>query len=140
MIGRGSLLATVFLAASGCIAPSVLATQDRAVPLSPGEREWSPASGADLAGLWVSTELSGPLALALRAVVYLFEPGGTYTGAALIEDADTHFEVLDGTWRLESDGLHLDDAPPARLEVAPDGSLRLSGEEGQVVLRRERAL
>ena len=122
---------------SACIAPSVVAREDRAVDLGAAELEWRLGTEADLPGTYVSTELSGPLAAALRKVVYLFEANGTYTGAGLIDDIPPHFEVTSGNWRIDGDGLRLDDGAPATLEVAEDGSLRLSGDEGRVVLRRE---
>jgi hypothetical protein len=71
--------------------------------------------------------------------VYRFGADGSYTGAALLDDAPPRFEVLSGTWRVEGGALVLDDGPAATLEVAPEGSLRLAGDEGRVVLRRQQA-
>jgi len=126
------------LASSACIAPSVVATSDRAVRLSSPDLKWRPASGDDLSGVFVSTELTGPLAAALRKLVYLFGSEGTYSASALLDGDPPHFEILTGRWVLGDEGLRLDGAAPATVEVAPDGSLRMSGAEGSVVLRRER--
>jgi hypothetical protein len=131
------MVGALTLLPSACIAPSVVAREDRAVDLGAAEVDWRSATEADLPGTFVSTELSGPLATVLRKVVYLFEAEGTYTGAGLIDDVPPRFEVISGRWRIDGDGLRLDGGAPATLEVAEDGSLRLSGEEGRVVLRRE---
>ena len=121
-----------------CIAPSVVAKEDRAVALEAEETAWRPGTESDLPGTFVSTELTGPLAASLRKIVYLFESGGTYTGAGLIDGVPPYFAVTSGHWRLFADGLRLDEGAPAVVEVAEDGSLRLTGDEGRVVLRRER--
>lgn len=127
----------IALPTGACIAPSVVAKEDRGATLDAADCAWRPGTESDLPGTYVSTELSGPLAASLRKIVYLFEPEGTYTGAGLIDDAPPRFEVIDGRWSMEDDGLHLDGGAPATVEVAEDGSLRLSGAEGRVVLRRE---
>lgn len=131
--------AALLCAASACIAPSVVAPEQRSIDLDAADVAWAPATADDLAGTFVSTELTGDLAVALRKLVYCFGADGAYTGAALLDDAPPHFEVLSGTWSLDAGGLRLDGGPAAVLEVAPDGSLRLSGAEGRVVLRRELA-
>jgi hypothetical protein len=132
-----ALILCAALALGACIAPSVVDPADRAVDLNSAELVWQAAMPSDVPGTYVSTELSGPLAAALRMLVYLFEADGHYTGAALFDDAPPHFEVLTGMWELTAAGLVLDGGPPGRIEVAPDGSLRLSSDEGRVVLRRE---
>ncbi len=121
----------------GCIAPSVVRHEDRAVLLDAALLEWRVGTAQDLPGMFVSTELTGPLATSLRKVVYLFASGGTYTAAGLVDDVPPHFEVTSGRWSIDAAGLSLDGAPAASFEVAEDGSLRLVGEEGGVVLRRE---
>lgn len=135
-----SWAATAALGLGACIAPSVVDPADRAVDLSSAELVWHAATLADVPGTYVSTELTGPLAAALRKLVYLFEADGNYTGAALFDDAPPHFEVLTGVWELTAQGLVLDGGPPGQIEVAPDGSLRLSSDDGSVVLRREASL
>lgn len=122
-----------------CIASSVVDPNQRAAQLELQTVEWIPASSADVPGTYVSVEVTGALAAVLRMVVYRFEAGGDYSGAALVDDSPPHFEVITGRWRLDSGTLLLDDAPPAALEVAADGSLRMSGEGGRVLLRREAA-
>jgi len=133
------VLVLTLVGASGCIAPSVLDRENRAIEVTSAEIVWAPATAADLPGFYVSAELSGALAASVRGLVYRFFEDGSFTGAALLDGDPPHFEVLTGTWEL-ADGLRLDGAPPALLEVAPGGSLRLSGDEGVVVLRRERDL
>jgi len=121
-----------------CISPSVIAPEERAVELATVGLEWRAGAPADLPGVFVSAELTGPLAATLRLLVYRFGADGSYTGAALLDDAPPRFEVLSGTYRVEGRSLVLDDGPPAALEVAPEGSLRLTGDEGRVVLKRQR--
>lgn len=131
------LLALALVPAGACIAPSVLDDADRSVSLEAKDVAWAPAAAEDVPGTYVSTVLEGPLAAALRKLVYAFGPDGEYTGAALIDGDPAHFEVLTGGWTFGDDGLRLDGGPAAQLEVAPDGSLRMSGDEGRVTLRRE---
>lgn len=129
--------AGVLLVAAGCIAPSVLPSEERSVAVASAELAWGPATVADVPGTYVSTEIEGELATVLRKVVYLFQADGAYTGAALVDDLPPRFEVISGTWSLEAGTLRLDGGPPAAAEVAEDGTLRLIGDEGLVVLRRE---
>lgn len=133
-----AITGALWLFAAACIAPSVVAPEDRAIAVDSAGLEWHVATADDVPGTYVSTELTGPLAASLRMVVYLFEADGAYTGAALFDDAPPHFEVLHGRWRVDADGLRLDEGIPAALETAAGGWLRLSGDEGRVVLRRER--
>ncbi len=130
--------AGLLVLASSCIAPSVLAPEERLVELDSEAVDWRPAVAYDVPGTYVSTQLSGPLAASLRKLVYHFEAEGAYTGAGLFDGDPPRFEVIGGHWTIATDGLHLDDAAPAALEVADDGSLRLTGEEGRVVLRKEK--
>jgi len=134
----GWVAVALAILAGSCIAPSVLTKNDRAISLGVEDITWRAATEADVPGVYVSMEMSGPLAATLRKVVYLFEAEGTYTGAGLIDDDPPHFEVIGGSWHMEEDGLHLDDAAPATIEAGDDGSLRLSGTEGRIILRRER--
>lgn len=130
-------LALALLPLLGC-ASSVVAPGERGVRLADEELVWRPAAAEDVPGTYVSTELTGPLAASLEKLVYLFLSDGTYTGAALLRDEPPHFEVISGTWLVSDGSLRLDDGPPGRVEAAEDGSLRLGGDEGIVVLRRER--
>jgi len=134
---RALLAVLLALPASGCIAPSVVDAGERAVRLDAADTVWLPADAADLPGTYVSAELSGPLAASLRKLVYRFGADGSYSGAGLLDGAPPHFEVITGRWAWTEAGLSLDGGPPAAVEVAGDGSLRLVGSDGRVVLRRE---
>lgn len=131
------LLPVGLLCATSCIAPSVVDPQDRTLIVGYDDLEWSAATSAAIPGTYVSEHLSGSVAGVLLKLVYRFESSGSYTGAALIDGAPSHFEVLTGTWSCEGAQLQMDDSVPATVEVAANGWLRLSGEEGAVVLRRE---
>lgn len=124
------------LPSAACLASSVIAPEDRAAHLGPEELPWQPYAGAPLAGLYASVAISGDLSLGLLKVYYHFTPDGRFTGAALLTGEPPSFQTLSGTWSLSADGLRLGEGAPAKLEEAPD-HLRLSGEEGAVVLRRE---
>jgi hypothetical protein len=130
--------AALALLAASCVASGVVASDERGPALEDGSVDWRRGTSADVPGLYVSTEIAGPIAASLRKVVYLFDDGGGYAGAALIDDP-SRFEVIRGTWAMEDGPVHLDGGAPATLEVAGDGSLRLSGDGGRVTLRRERA-
>jgi hypothetical protein len=125
---------------AACISSSVLDPEDRTPREAAQDREWNEGLESDLPGTYVSEQLTGQLAVVLRMVVYRFEPDGAYTGAALLDGAPPHFEVISGSWSFESNALRLDDGPEARVHVASDGTLRLSGPDGTVILRRERPL
>lgn len=125
------------LGAAACIAPSVVAVEDRGVDLGVGDLSWRAGTGEEVPGYYVSELVDGPMAAVLRGLVYLFGADGSYSGAALLDGAPPRFEVVGGQWGLTEQGLVLDGGPPAIFEVAEDGSIRLSGEEGSVVLRRQ---
>lgn len=133
------IAALLALALASCAGGGTLAPERRAATLEEVPLAWRCAAAADLPGIYVSSELSGPLAGWLRKLVYLFEPDGSYAGAALVDDVPPRFEVLAGRWQLVEGRLVLDGGPPAVLEVADSGALRMSGDEGVVVLGRERA-
>ncbi len=135
---KGSwLTALALLPLGSCIASSVVAPQDRGREVGREDQVWSQASAQSLSGVYVSTRLSGSLANSVRKIIYLFQEDGHYTGAALVETSPPHFEVITGEWRMQGSQISLDGADPAQLEVAADRSLRITGESGQVVLRRE---
>lgn len=125
------------LLAGACIAPSVVDPADRARSSAAAERTWRAASAEDLPGIYISSNLTGALSNVLLKVIYRFDASGNYSGAALLNDATPHFEVMTGTWNMNASELTLDAAPPAQVEVSDDHSIRITGEQGQVVLRRE---
>lgn len=135
--------AAAVLACAGCLASSVVAPEDRAAFLGPADLPWAPLDPAAdrIDGLYASVAIEGEASLAVLKLFYHFAGDGAFTGAALLATDPPRFEVLSGRWSLELDelwGLRLGaDAPPARVEVAPD-HLRLTGDEGTVVLRNER--
>jgi len=132
-----ALFVVLSLGAGACIAPSVVAVEDRGVDLGVADLSWRPGAQAEVPGYYVSELVDGPMAAVLRGLVYLFGEDGSYSGAALLDGVPPHFEVVGGEWELSELGLVLDGGPPATFEVAGDGSIRLSGEEGSVVLRRQ---
>lgn len=132
-----ALAALLSLGAGACIAPSVVAEADRGIDLGSADVAWRGGLADEVPGYYVSTWIEGPMAAVLRGVVYLFEADGSYAGAALLDGTPAHFEVVGGAWELTEVGLVLDGGPPAKFEVAEDGSIRMSGEEGSVVLRRQ---
>lgn len=124
----------------GCVPSNVVATEQRMVASDPAELTFEPAVELQLDGLWASVEIRGQAAATLRKVYYLFATDGTYTAAALTEaDGAFAFQTLNGTWRNDSAGLVLDGAEPVRIERA-ENHLRLSTDNGVLVLRRERGL
>jgi hypothetical protein len=127
------------LLGASCAGSGTLAQEQRAAALEGEALAWRPAAAEDVPGVYVSRELTGPLAGYLRKLVYLFEANGSYAGAALVDASPPRFEVLGGTWTVDAGRLLLDGGPPALLEIADGGTLRLSGDEGVVVLERERA-
>jgi hypothetical protein len=131
----------VALVLPSCIPSNVIAPKDRLVAVEWANAHWAPADASAIAGLYSSIALTGDVAAGIRKVYYDFEPDGRFTGAALVQrGGESTFEVLSGTWTLEGGSLRLgQDGEPAMAEMAPD-LLRLSGEAGMVVLRREEAL
>lgn len=125
---------TVLASLGSCIAPSVLDESARAIDTGI-EREWRPAVAEDLNGLYGSIDIKGPAAAALSKLFYSFEPGGSYTGAALFSEVPPRFETLSGTWELDGSQVSLDGNESASLEAA-DGALRMSGAEGTVTFVR----
>lgn len=133
---RALLALLLALPAAGCLASSVVDQSARAVAAEEGLQEWRPALRSEVPGLYSSLSIDGPAAAVLREVHYWFGADGRFTGAALLVVPQPSFQVLDGEWQLDEGSLVLGEgAAPARAEVSGD-LLRLSGEEGTVVLRR----
>lgn len=126
----------LFGALPGCIASNVVAAKDRQVAVAAEELPWQPATSAILDGLYESIEVCGDAATTLRKVYYVFQPDGSYTGAALVEaDGAFRFQTLVGTWRVVDGGLSLDEGPVVRVDTAPE-HLRITAANGVLVLRR----
>ena len=134
---RSATLLSLLLLGTSCIAPSVVDPGDRSLVMGYEDLQWSPAAAEAIPGTYVSEHLSGAVAGVLLKLVYRFDAEGNYTGAALIDGAPPHFEGLTGHWSYQADHLQLDEAAPATVEMTADGWLRLTGEEGAVILRRE---
>jgi hypothetical protein len=141
MVSRSSLWLfanAIAVSAAGCIPSNVVAVTDRAVVVEAEHATWRPATSADVPGLWSSSRLLGPVSTMLLEVVYLFEAEGHFTGAALFAGPPPEFKVLSGTWAFDAQGRFVlgDGADGAVLEAA-EGMLRMSGEDGAVVLNRQ---
>lgn len=129
--------ATLFMAtAPGCLASTVLEPSQRAGAADDPQEAWRVATADDIPGLYSSTSIDGATAAVLREVHYWFEADGRFTGAALMSVPQLEYTTLSGHWRF-SDGLLFlsEDGLPAQAEVAGD-LLRLSSEEGVLVLRK----
>jgi hypothetical protein len=125
---------------AGCLTSSVVAPAERDANLGSEALAWAPLdpATATIDGLFASISIEGDASLGLLKLYYHFTPDGAFTGAALLATEPPTFQVLAGRWELGPDGLRLGaDSPPARVEVAGD-HLRLAGDAGTVVLRRER--
>lgn len=121
----------------GCYASNVVATTDRAVTETALPTEWRAATAADLVGYHRAAAVRGEAALSLRTVYYLFLADGGYTGAALVDgERGLAFQTLSGTWRLDADGLVLDDGRAVAVQAAPCW-LRIAAPNGELILRRE---
>lgn len=136
---RTALLALPLLLLAGCYASNVVAVADRRVVESVEPTNWRRAGSADLLGYHRSLRITGPCAASLRKLCYWFDADGRYSGAALVAgDGDTAFQTLGGTWLLNGEGLVLDGAPAVTVE-AVDDLLRLTTDQGVLVLVRETA-
>ena len=125
---------------AGCLSSSVVEPTARGVQPAEESRAWRPAESDELPGLYSSVSIEGPAAAVLLEVHYWIGPGdvhgGRFSGAALLAVPELHYEVLAGQWRLEQGALYLGlDAAPSRVETSAD-LLRITGDEGAVVLRR----
>lgn len=131
------LAGLVLLPAAGCIASNVVAEDERLVVADVDQLVFQPASVVALDGLYASVDIRGDAAVSLRRIWYLFEPGGRYTAAALVEvDGMPTFQTLVGTWASSAAGLVLDGGAPVDCAMAGD-HVRLSTPTGVVILRRE---
>lgn len=124
--------------AAGCLASTVVAPGQRAA--SAGDpHAWRAAAREDVPGLWSSVSLDGPCAAVLHEVHYWLAADGSFSGAALVRVPAPAYTTLSGRWRFEGGELWLsEDGLPATVE-ASDDLLRLSSEEGVLVLRRRAA-
>ena len=121
---------------TACIAPSVVASEGRAVHVDEDELVWSAARAEDLDGLFESVRIEGEAAAALGKVYYQFSPDGTYSGAALVfAGGRAVFRTLSGHWTLSGGALDLGDGQAAQASAAPD-HLRLETPGGVAWLRR----
>jgi len=119
-----------------CIAPSVLARDERAVSSSVSEPSWHAAFREELLGWFESTRIEGDAAESFLEIEYYFAADGTYSGAALAHAAQgPEFQTLTGRWTLAGAEITFDGGETARVLAAP-GWLRFESNEGIVVLRR----
>ncbi|MCI0589209.1 MAG: hypothetical protein L0323_20530 [Planctomycetes bacterium] len=131
---RAALL--LALAAGGCIAPSVLEADRRAVHEAALPSGWRPALPADLEGIYESIRVEGEAGASLWRIEYQFSGDGGYTAAALVFDGTRPaFQTLSGAWTLSDGIVRLSEEEAVRASVC-EGHLRLEGEGGTVVLRR----
>lgn len=130
-------LAALGAALGGCAASNRLDTSHRTADAAAPAVAWTDARREDLVGYFESERVSGDAAASLRRVYYVFDPDGSYTGAALVSDgAHSTFQVLTGHWALRGTTLSLgEDAAPARAYAAPD-RLRLDSDGGSVTFHR----
>ena len=130
-----ALVALLLAPIAGCLASTVVEPDQRAStaaePLA-----WRAAVPDDIPGLYSSDSIDGSLAAVLQEVHYWFGADGRFTGAALLGVPELAYTTLSGHWRFSDGLLYLsEDGLPARVEVAGE-LLRLSSEEGVLVLRR----
>lgn len=122
---------------TGCYASNVVAPEDRDVRTREEQAQWKPAQAASIPGLYRSGTIEGESAASLLKLFYYFDEDGSYTAAALVGSSPPSFQVLSGQWKFTEGKLLLgEDASPATLEESED-MLRLSTEEGKVVLYRD---
>lgn len=131
-----ALLLLALATAPSCIAPSVIDSSGRAVPVEAAQLTWRPAQPADLAGLFESIAIEGEAAASISRIYYHFSADGHYTGAALvIGGPQPEFQTLSGTWTISDGQLDLGDGQSVAAEYAPE-HLRLVSEGGVATLRR----
>lgn len=136
MASRPVWLGIVPLALAGCIAPSVLEKEKRAVSEEEASVAWRPAEAPDLDGLFESVRIEGEASSSLWRFEYHFSQDGSFTGAALVViEGRPEFQTLAGRWSLAAGVLALEGSEPARAFAAP-GKLKLETEGGTAELRR----
>lgn len=135
-LSRGFACGLVLCLGSAC-ASTVVPAEDRTVQDEFAALAWVPATAADLPGHWRVRSIQGPAAAVLMDLAYWMDADGRFSGAALFAGPPPAYEVLSGRWTFLDDGtLQLgEDSAPARVEVAA-GWLRLSGDEGSLILER----
>lgn len=122
---------------TSCYASNVVALEDRDVKTREEQAQWKPAEATSIPGLYRSGTIEGESAASLLKLFYYFDEDGSYTAAALVGSSPPSFQVLSGQWKFEDGKLLLgEDASPAVLEESED-MLRLSTEDGMVVLYRD---
>jgi hypothetical protein len=128
------------LALAACGSSHPLDKTERAVKVAPEAIAWRVAAREDVIGYFESEHITGEAAGSLRRAFYSFASDGTYSGAALVQDAGkATFQVLSGKWKLTAGSLDLGpDSSPAKAYAAPD-RLKLDSEGGSAVFRRGKA-
>lgn len=134
---RCAVLAALW--ATGCASSHKVDEKERTLALAPEQVAWASARPEDVAGYFESERVTGEAAVGVRRIYYAFQPDGTYTGAALVQEAGKPaFQTLSGRWALQGGTLRLGDDPPVKVSASP-GRLRLESEAGSVVLRRAKS-
>lgn len=137
---RAPLVVLLVLAPlAGCLASTVMDESARAPAAAEQDIVWRAGTREDVPGLYSSLAIEGGAAAVLHEVHYWFASDGSFTGAALVRAPELTYMVLNGRWRF-TDGLLLlsEDGLPARLEASAE-LLRLTSEEGVLVLARRPA-
>ena len=127
--------------APACTMHSALPTEQRMVQLSteaPAISEaWRSAEPGDLAGSYVSVEIQGAAAEAVRQMTYHFAADGSYSGSALIAaGGPPQHQAITGQWTLENGHLRLGRGAPAARARVCGRRLELATDLGTVVLTR----
>lgn len=94
----------------------------------------------EIAGAWVSTDATGPGSGNVRRIEMVFEPGGAFSSAMLVDvEGKKRFSSLQGTWRLEECNLIVtfSDGRTRTWALTWDGAVLLL-KEGEAELHLER--
>lgn len=139
---RTCLVAAFALASAACsmTESNKIDEKARAAKVAPENVAWKAATRDDVVGYFESDRITGDAAASLLRVFYSFAADGTYSGAALVQEAGaSKFQVLAGHWKLEGNTLDLGpDAAPAKAQAAP-GRLRLDSEGGSATFHKGEA-